>query len=116
MTDRRVKALPAAIEAFNKIQGTKLPSWNTDMKLNLYKNPGTPEKEWIMEARKQSSKGPNRGHEVKDALHKYLGGELDKDARSRIEAEEKIFGETDLSDVALLDQERLMAGYLVKDP
>jgi len=86
------------------------------MKLNLYKNPGTPEKEWIMEAQKQSSKGPNRGHEVKDALHKYLGGELDKDARSRIEAEEKIFGETDLSDVALLDQERLMAGYLVKDP
>lgn len=45
VTDRRTKALPAAIETFNKIQGRKLPSYNTDIKLNLIKNPDTPSKE-----------------------------------------------------------------------
>lgn len=41
---------------------------------------------------------------------------MEKDAKARIEAEEKIFGGADVSDASLLDQERLMAGYLVKDP
>jgi len=44
VTERRAKALPVAIETFNKIQGRKLPSWNADIKLNLYKNPDTPTK------------------------------------------------------------------------
>ena len=83
------------------------------MKLNVYKNPDTPKKEWIMQA--NASKGGNSGQEIKDALHNYLGGKLEKDAKARIEAEELIFGDTDMSDAELLDQERLMAGYLVND-
>lgn len=48
VTARRNKALPAAIETFNMIQGKKLPNLNGDLKLNLYRNPDTPKKEWII--------------------------------------------------------------------
>jgi len=115
VTDRRARALPVAIETFNKIQGRKLPSWNADLKLNLHRNPDTPTKHAVMAGQDPRAK-LGRAQEVREARHRYLMGELDGDARARIEAEEKIFGEAPVSDQQLFEQERLLAGYLVKDP
>jgi len=115
VTERRAKALPVVIETFNKIQGRKLPSWNADIKLNLYKNPETPTKNQILDGHNPSAQLKHK-QEVKKVLDRYLAGELDGDARARIEAEEKIFSEAPVSDYELFEKERLQAGYLVKDP
>jgi len=115
VTERRAKALPVAIETFNKIQGRKLPSWNADIKLNLYKNPDTPMKHAIMDGHDPAAE-TSRAQEVQEALHRHLSGELDGDARARIAAEEKIFSDVPASDLELFEAERLQAGYLVKDP
>lgn len=115
VTDRRAKALPVAIETFNKIQGRKLPSWNADIKLNLYKNPDSPTKQMIMDGRDPTAEA-RHAQEVQEALHRHLSGELDGDAKARIAAEEKIFSEPPASDMELFEAERLLAGYLVKDP
>ena len=58
----------------------------------------------------------SHAQEAKEALDSYLAGELDGDARARIAAEEKIFSEAPVSDLQLFEAERLLAGYLVKDP